>query len=119
MTLASRVSYVGSPEHKAGPSFAGSPRPRADATKCDPSLNDRLDDINRWLRCAFHLHCFSGPWEGDFPRYAWCMVNDVVYEARLVNREQGHYKGWQLEPAEWPDGIKELGWSEITEDFHE
>ena len=36
--LASRVTYVGSPEHKKGPSFAGAPRPRGDATKCDTVL---------------------------------------------------------------------------------
>src|SRR6266516_5596381 len=34
--LAQRASYVGSSEHKTYPSFAGQPRLRADASKCDP-----------------------------------------------------------------------------------
>ncbi len=108
--LASRVTYVGSPEHKTGASFAGASRPRGDATKCDPAMNDRLDQIQQWLRQAFELQCFGGPWEGGFPRYAWCMVGQIVYEARLVNRGLGQYKGWQLEPEEWPDGIGDFDW---------
>jgi hypothetical protein len=35
--IAERVSYVGSAEHKTYPA-AGTPRLRADATKCDPHL---------------------------------------------------------------------------------
>ena len=108
--LAERVTYIGSSEHKTGPSFAGRARPRADATKCDPALNDQSGEIQRWLRKAFELRCFGAPWEGDFPRYAWCKVGDMVYEARLVNRELGQYKGWQLNAGEWPKGIDELNW---------
>ena len=108
--LASRVTYVGSPEHKTGPSFAGALRPRGDAAKCDPALNDRLNEIQQWLRRAIEVRCFGGPWEGGFPRYAWCMVGQIVYEARLVNRGLGQYKGWQLEPDEWPDGIGNFDW---------
>ena len=99
--LASRVTYVGSPEHKTAPSFAGQPRPRGDATKCDTALSDRLGDIQRWLRHAVEVQCFGGPWEGGFPRYVWCKVGEIVFEARLVNRGFGQYKGWQLEPDEW------------------
>lgn len=108
--LASHVTYVGSPEHKTAPSFAGHPRPRADATKCDASLGDRIGDIQRWLRRAVEVQCFGGPWESGFPRYLWCKVGDVVYEARLVNRVLGQYKGWQLEPDEWPDEIDRFDW---------
>ena len=108
--LAARVTYVGSPEHKTGQSFAGAPRPRGDATKCDTALNSRLPEIQRWLRHAFEVSCFGGPWEGDFPRYAWCKIGDTVYEARLMNRTLGQYKGWQLELDEWPDGIDDFNW---------
>ena len=108
--LASRVTYVGSPEHKTGTSFAGVTAARADATKCDTALNGRLDEIQRWLRRAFELRCFGGPWEGGFPRYAWCKVGQIVYEARLLNQGLGQYKGWQLEPDEWPDGIDDFDW---------
>jgi hypothetical protein len=110
--LALRVLYVGSPEHKTGASFAGAPRPRGDATKCDAALNDRLVEIQQWLEHAFSVQCFGGPWDGDFPRYAWCKIGNIVYEARLVNRGLGQYKGWQLEPDEWPDGIENYEWSE-------
>lgn len=48
-------------------------------------------------------------WEGDFPRYAWHRLDDVVYEARLVNQELGHYKGYPLEKDEWPTGLNEVG----------
>ena len=110
--LADRVTYVGSPEHKTAPSFAGTPRPRADATLCDSNLMSRLQDIQQWLRKAFVSRCFSGPWEGGFPRYAWCKVDNMVYEARLINKGLGQYKGWQLEPDEWPDGIQDIDWRE-------
>jgi hypothetical protein len=46
------------------------------------------------------------PWEGDFPRYAWCKQGQVTYEARLVNQELGQYKGYPLEPSEEPEGLR-------------
>jgi hypothetical protein len=49
--LAERVSYVGSSEHKAFPSFGGPFNPRADASKCDPTLADK-DELTRWLQEA-------------------------------------------------------------------
>src|SRR5512139_2926851 len=103
--LAERVSYVGSPEHKTYHSFAGSPRPRADATKCDPRLNDPAV-LTGWLRLAIMRGNVGEPWEGDFPRYVWHRQDGVVYEARLVNRELGQYKGWALELSEWPNGCQ-------------
>ena len=103
--LADRVSYVGSPEHKDAPSFAGQPRPRADATICDRSFLDRLDEINEWLERAIRAGCIGEPWEGDFPRYVWYREGIEVYEARLVNRGQGQYKGYALRREEWPEGI--------------
>lgn len=109
--LSKLVTYVGSSEHKVGPSFAGKPRPRADATICDSALSERLADIQRWLRQAVQLECFGPPWEGRFPRYVWCKVGEIVYQARLVNRELGHYKGWQLKTDEWPTGIDQFEWN--------
>ena len=106
--LASRATYVGSPEHKRAPSFAGHPRPRADATICDPDL--KLAQIQKWLQRAFELGCLGSLWEGDFPRYTWTKVGEVVYEARLVNSELGQYKGYQLNSDEWPDSIVDFKW---------
>jgi len=74
-------------------------------------LNDRQPDVQEWLQKAFALQCFGGPWEGDFPRYAWCRVDNIVFEARLVNRGLGEYKGWPLTEDEWPERIDEFNWS--------
>lgn len=107
--IAERVSYVGSPEHKKSPSFAGSPRPRADATICDPSFADRQDELTEWLREAIRKGAVGAPIEGDFPRYVWFRNQSDVYIGRLINRGLGQYKGWQLEdPDEWPEGLGEL-----------
>lgn len=102
--LASRTSYVGSPEHKSFPSFAGPPRLRADASKCDPNLKDP-EQITEWLRAAITAGNFSSLWEGDFPRYVWHREGGLVYEGRLVNRQLGQYKGYPLRQDEWPRGI--------------
>lgn len=32
----------------------------------------------------------------------------VVYEARLVNRELGEYKGYPLNETEWPEGLDSI-----------
>jgi hypothetical protein len=104
--LAERARYVGSPEHKDTPSFAGQPKPRADATICDRSFIDKLPQLNRWLSSALTRGAVRAPWEGDFPRYVWFKEGNVVYEARLVNSGTGEYKGYALEHDEWPRGIE-------------
>ncbi|MEU4225455.1 hypothetical protein AB0F17_14265 [Nonomuraea sp. NPDC026600] len=105
--LAERVSYVGSGEHKSYPSFAGRPRLRADASKCDPKFTDPAE-ITGWLKRTIACGNIGAPWEGDFPRYAWHRLDDVVYEARLVNRELGQYKGYPLDRSEWPEKLNEV-----------
>ena len=95
--VAARAHYVGSPEHKDTPSFAGQPRPRADATICDRAFVGRLDQINRWLREAIQAGHFSAYWDHDhFPRYVWHREGDAVFEARLVNAGDGSYKAFDL-----------------------
>ncbi len=105
-TLAARASYVGSSEHNSVPSFAGQPKLRADASKCDPNLADR-EILTEWLRDAITSGQVGELWEGDFPRYVWYRHDRVTYEARLVNQELGQYKGYPLEPGEEPKGLKE------------
>lgn len=107
-TLASHVRYVGSPEHKDAPSFAGHPRPRADASICDRRFLTMQTQLTEWLKRAIRLGAVSNYVEGDYPRYVWYKERDVVYEARLVNRGNGEYKGYTLEVEEWPAGIKDL-----------
>lgn len=100
--LARRVKYVGSVEHKTAPSAAGWPRPRADASKCGLQISGDFQRLTRWLRSAIRQGDIGTPWEGDFPRYVWYRHNGITYEARLVNKSSGEYKGYPLDPSEWP-----------------
>lgn len=105
--LAESISYVGSPEHKDVPSFAGHPpRPRPDASICDRSLADRRDCITQWLRDAVMRGAYGEYSENGFPRYIWYKNESTVYEGRLVNSGQGTYKGYPLKPIEWPRDIE-------------
>ena len=103
--LGQRVRYVGSAEHKTYPSPSGTPRPRADATKCDPQLHGNFEVLTTWLCEAIQAGRVGAPWEGDFPRYAWGEHGGVWYEARLVNQEQGTYKGYAIRDDERPSGL--------------
>ncbi|WKU04468.1 hypothetical protein [Micromonospora sp. HUAS LYJ1] len=103
--LAENVRYVGSSEHKSYPSFAGQPRLRADASKCDPRLADP-EELTAWLQAAIAAGNVGEPWEGSYPRYVWHRESEVVYEGRLVNQELGQYKGYPLEPDQYPEGLK-------------
>jgi hypothetical protein len=108
--VATICRYVGSPEHKDKPSFAGQPRPRTDASICDQRLNS-AEQITTWLRAAIQKGAFGRLWEGNmpqFPRYVWYKDGETVYEGRLLNQELGEYKGYPLEREEWPDGIERL-----------
>jgi hypothetical protein len=102
---ARRAAYVGSPEHKDSPSFAGQPRPRADASICDPAFADRQIELTRWLRNAIRDGRVSEFVENGFPRYVWYRDGQTVYEARLVNSGSGEYKGYALNKDEWPAGM--------------
>lgn len=103
--VAKLVKYVGSAEHKDSPSFAGDPRPRADAGICDPALADQQARVTRWLRQSIRAGDIGAYFEGAFPRYVWFRDRNIVYEGRLVNREAGWYKGYPLERDEWPIGM--------------
>ena len=105
--LASRVRYVGSPEHKDFPSFAGSPRLRADASSCPRHIRD-ADLVTGWLRSAVRRGAISARMEGGFPRYVWHREDDTVFEARLGNRGDGSYKGYPISEDEWPDRFREM-----------
>lgn len=106
--IAERVVYVGSPEHKDTPSFVGLAKPRADASICDKEISDDRKLVAEWLRRAIMRGAVGGMWEGDFPRYAWHKEGDLVYEARLVNRELGQYKGYPLNETDWPEGLDSI-----------
>ena len=99
---ADRAHYVGSPEHKRHPSFAGPPAPRATATLCDARFADQQALLTGWIKSAIRMGQVSAIWNGDFPRNVWFENEGVVYEGRLVNQSEGGYKGWQLEKSQYP-----------------
>lgn len=101
---AQQARYVGSAEHKSFPSFAGAPKLRADASKCDPTFSDPAA-ITEWVRGAIEHGRIGAPYEGDFPRYVWSRIDGVCYEGRLVNRDAGEYKGYPIRDDECPSGI--------------
>lgn len=68
--IAEIVRYVGSPEHKDMPSFAGQPRPRSDASICPRELSRDSERVEGWLKEAIRRGAVGGIWEGGFPRYA-------------------------------------------------
>lgn len=107
-SVADRVTYVGSPEHKDFPSFAGAPRLRQrDASPCPRSIRDP-EVVCEWLRDAIRRGATAAPWEGGYPRYVWYKHGETVFEGRLVNRGNGEYKGFPLRRSEWPEGIEAL-----------
>ena len=99
--VADRTSYVGSAEHKTYPSPAGHPSLRSDASRCDPRYTD-FEQITQALREGIRRRCTSAIFDGDFPKYVWGWLDGQLYEARLVNRQQGTYKGYPLEEVETP-----------------
>jgi hypothetical protein len=103
--VAQQARYVGSPEHKDHASIAGIPKPRADASLCPLFTQDHLKMVNDWLKESIRKGLVGEFWEGEFPRYVWYRDGSTLYEARLVNRGTGEYKGYPLEPDEWPIGL--------------
>ena len=106
-SLANQAEYVGSPEHKDYPSFAGQPRPRRDAS-LRPRWIRSQEMVRRWLRSAIRRGAVSAPWEKGFPRYVWYKQDDIVFEGSLVNSGDGSYKGYPISESEWPRGIEDL-----------
>jgi len=96
---------VDSAEHKTYPSAAGRPARRYDATKCDASLHGDFVELTSWLSRGILAGSVGTPWEGDFPRYVWVKEGDIWYEGRLVNSEQGTYKGYAIRDSELPAGL--------------
>ncbi|MEM9553481.1 MAG: hypothetical protein AAGC60_04430 [Acidobacteriota bacterium] len=107
--IAARVRYVGSPEHKAYPSAAGPPRPRPDATLCDPKYKGREEELSGYLKEAIRREVVSSQFESGFPRYVWLWLEGVLYEARHINGPHGTYKAYALvDEAEYPKDPRRL-----------
>jgi hypothetical protein len=64
---------------------------------------DHGEQAERWLREAIAAGQVGAPWDDQpYPQYAWYRQGQTVYEARVTNVEQGGYKGYPLDPSEWP-----------------
>jgi hypothetical protein len=101
--VAAEAVYIGSAEHKSRPiheSYNLDARLRSDAAKCDPSI-DR-ETAQSTLRRGIKQLCVSATFTGGFPEYVWARLEGAVYLARLTNRTKGEYKGYRLDPIEYP-----------------
>jgi hypothetical protein len=111
--VAGQVTYVGSAEHKNHPSPAGPPKLRFnDASACDPRYVS-FEEPTRALRAAVRAEMTSD-FVGSFPKYVWGPLDGRLYEARLVNAEQGCYKAYPLKkieelPEDDDDALRRLG----------
>lgn len=68
---------------------------RNDASRCGPRYTD-FDQLTQVLRESIRIGCISD-FVGRFPKYVWGVLDGSLYEARLVNHDQGTYKGYPLE----------------------
>ena len=99
--LAATATYVVSAEHKDYLTEAGPGALRSDASPCPRDVS--RDSAEQWLRRAIAAGHVGAPWSPQpFPQYAWYRTDEVVYEARLTNAEQGAYKGYPLDDFEAP-----------------
>jgi len=111
--VAGEVQYTGSPEHKSHPSSAGPAGLRSDATPCDPQMSRDIDRNTEALREGIRRQCVSDTFQGKFPKYVWSWIDGRLYEARHINGPQGEYKGYRLEPPEYPhDPQGKLNWEQ-------
>lgn len=100
VALATRVSYIISPEHKDYLTSAGPGKLRSDATPCPRGLE--LQEVESWLKKAIAQRQASADLDGGYPRYAWARIDGRTYEARLSNSGLGQYKGYPIEDYEAP-----------------
>jgi hypothetical protein len=106
LRAAEAAHYVSSAYHRAPGSRLGRPlnRPYPHASRCPNSWD--LAAATRALKAAIRAGRVSAEWRGDFPRYAWHVDGETVYEAVLSNRQAGDYHAYPLESrAEWPKGL--------------
>lgn len=80
---------------------------RSDASRCDPGYTN-FDQITLVLREGIRRRCTSAVFDNGFPKYVWGWLDGQLYEARLVNRQQGTYKGYPLEEVETPKDDEDL-----------
>lgn len=106
LRAAEAARYVSNPYHRPpgspmGPSLH---RPFPHASKCPSSWD--LIAATRALKEAIRVGCVSIEWRGEFPRFAWHLDDQTLYEAVLSNQVSGEYHAYPLESrSEWPKGL--------------
>jgi hypothetical protein len=108
--IAERVSYIGSVEHKdtANPLLHQPlPHPRPDASICPRNIRS-IVVVNKWLKDAIAKGAISAFFEGEFPRYVWFKNGNQAFMGRLINKIQGEYKGFPIEPFECPNELNDI-----------
>ena len=103
--VAESCRYVGSPYHKDGLGFAGTPIRRPSAAICPRDLVNRRDLVEEWLRDAVRSGRV-GTWDGGYPRYIWHREGDIVFEARQGSPGSGEHHGYPLEPRQQVRGLE-------------
>ena len=102
--LAERAKYVISTEHKDYLTEQGPGALRSDASPCPRDITRA--QAEHWLREANSAGHVGAPWnDQSYPQYAWYRRGPIVFEARVTNVEQGWYKGYPLDPSEFPDWL--------------
>src|SRR5437588_10142428 len=85
LRAAEAVRYVSSPYHRSPGSPMGAHLSRrAHASLCPPRWNQI--EANRVLKLAVREGRVSTEWRNDFPRFAWHLEGEVLYEARLSHQ---------------------------------
>ena len=109
------ASYEGSPEHKAKRWWGGLPearpgpdggysRPGKQETTVCPLVTEKdRDKATSWIQDALRAGNFKRVQNDKvFPRYLWLKDDEGNHwEGRLVNSEQGTYKGWPIDREEY------------------
>lgn len=107
LRAAEAARYVSSPYHRPPPRSPMGPalsRPFPHASKCPTSWD--LITATAALKEAIRTGCVSSEWRGTFPRFAWYMDRETLYEAVLSNHVSGEYHAYPLESRnEWPKGL--------------
>jgi hypothetical protein len=65
----------------------------------------RQTDIQRWLQEEIRAGNFNDFWVNGFPKYVWHREDDIVYQGHLMDPSRGTYKGYPLEPYQFPRGL--------------
>ena len=106
LDAAEAARYVSSPYHRRPSSPMGTPirRPYPHSSTCPTSWD--LTGATRALKEAIRTGCVSAEWRAAFPRFAWYVDGEILYEAVLSNQDRGEYHAYPLESrSEWPKGL--------------